>query len=435
MAASPGSITNKINQVQPGNALGPMRKATVKKKSIYRLLDEFCDFISIESARTFVFGVLFNEVHIAKEKVVTRPADPAYAGTYHIAFRKGEFHAQKDKAMSVLHQFLLGYGPDIDIIQNGDDFYVASRTIHNLVHGFKGYTISEEGRISKQIQTVDGTKTVIFKLKHLASFVAIGYFFGHSDIHSENWGTQENGEELLTYKIDDPDALDVTALSIPITKKTLASLGFPFEDVKEHAEATQTAKTAEQYNFSYLAHFINTKEFKDELKAMFVKIAHIKFQWIQRILQAHITDNSADLILWTAKKFMSLLSKSPEQLSQESGKPVHECSEFLKGFKESADMMDGPEAKEHIEKNSLKNILKLLEERHKQLRATLGIQPDLAPIVGNAANPAPPLASANPAGNSGAPLTPLFLAAATVGGTAVVAAKLPNAPTAMPRVP
>lgn len=412
--------TTRVNPV-PGSS-----KSTDEKKKIYRNFGEFYDCISLDSACSFSFGIRLNEVRIAKEKRATRSVDPAYSDTYHIAFRHGEFHAQIDKAFSELHKFFLGYGPDIDIIQDGNDFYTASRTIHNLVHDFKGFTIAPDGKISKQIE--GGKKTIYFTLKYLASFVAIAYFFGQSDIHSGNWGVQENGEELRVYKIDDPNALDIEMLSTPLSTSLMVSLGFPFEDLKEQTDSKQSAETDSVFHFS-LSSFLKTREFKDELKSMFIKIAQTQFQSIKEILQKHITADPAEAALWDIHIFKPLFNKNPKQLSDDTGKNIEECIEFLKGLQECLDAIKNPEHKRAIiQQCSLANRLELLEARHKQLQVIVDRQPDLTHGAKNSnSNEKAIVQNQKAVIGSVAPLTPLYNASMASDNKTSVADRLPGA--------
>lgn len=265
------------------------RSETKEHRETYRKLNDFENYTPLESCTETMLGVLLNKVGIAKEKIKSQPTDLNYEDTYHIALRHGEFHAQVDKALSEIHRFFIGYGPTVYIIQDGKDFYVASRTIRNLQH-YSNLKQDSTGVLSY----IDDDVTKLYNAKNLAGFVALAYFFGQSDIHSRNWGIQQQPNGLFAYKIDDADALDKDILSEIITKEAISSL-------TDH-------NNENDYSFSLPQALLTSPVFQKELSEMFKKIASTDFSQIKAILKENITTHSATTLLWMQEKFLPILS-------------------------------------------------------------------------------------------------------------------------------
>ena len=332
--------------------------------SRYRQLNEFTDYTPLDSATQKVLGIYMNKVGKAKEKIPSRPSHPSYEDTYHIALRKGEFHAEVDKTLSEIHRFFLGYGPTIDIIQDGEEFYVASRTIRHLVHNFSGYQIKHDG-IYKDTPNPD-TDSIKCSLKGLASYVALAYFFGQSDVHGGNWGTQEIEDNcLLAYKIDDADALDIGILSETVTEEGIYSI---LEDNKNT-----------EYGFSLPEELSRLSSFRLEFIEMFKKVAETDFSKISEILNRNITTNEAYSARWLITKCSPLIAKGAKKVSEETGEPLDDCVQFLKDFEIDLEQVD--ETLEQREKHDVHFITNLLKKRHSDLQFIFKIAPPPSPTL------------------------------------------------------
>jgi hypothetical protein len=331
-----------------------------KTTKLYRSLEEFTDFVLLEKDTSRVLDFYTNQVFKATEKKASRNDSPYYEkNSYHIALRKSEFEAQVDKALSEINKFLLGYGPEVDIIQKGNDFYVASRTIRDFFHGFSAYSITTEGIFKKSNHKM--------RLKGLASMVAIAYFFGQSDIHSGNWGAQENGDEILCYKIDDVEALDPKILSTPITNQTI-------NELCAHGQfSTKMSNDAEpkKYFFSVSKEICLTPEFREEFFMMMQKIANCDFNIIAKILQDNITTNKSFVAQWWMDKILSAREKGAEKISKETGVSLEECRKTLEVFNQNFESPESQAALKDSVKQGAHYFIQLLKPRQLCLRSIL----------------------------------------------------------------
>lgn len=118
--------------------------------------------------------------------------------TWYFALRHGAFSAQVDKAVGqIMRLYAPQHTPEIFIIQNNDDYYVATKEIPN---------------VTKEVS---------------ASFAPIGFgqasvlsfFVGESDIHSGNliYSTDTENQNIYAHKIDHAESLNPTILAEPIT--------------------------------------------------------------------------------------------------------------------------------------------------------------------------------------------------------------------------
>jgi hypothetical protein len=336
----------------------------------YGKLDDFTDFMLVTKA--FLYDVPINQVHTAKPKIPIQASSQFYLDTYHIAFRKGKFLAQVDKAVSDIYKLFLGYGPDTHIIKGGDEFYFASSTIRDFIHGLQDYDLSNEGIVKK-------SNAQKMTLKGLASIVAIGYFFGESDLHSDNWGVQENENTLLAYKIDCADALNYEVLSTLITKETIDTLrekcsySAPLSDNDESDEEPENDESEQTHSFFISPFIISSPEFQAELMLMLQKIAETNFDCIREILIRNISSYESCSDEWIRKKWLSLIAKGPEKLCEETGEKLEKCIEEL-GQMRARCFKDDTRLKPKGNRD-VNFFLALLEARQLNLREALGINP------------------------------------------------------------
>ncbi len=339
----------------------------------YRSLKEFKDYKpvrdSTDTGQTFrngvdvtgepyvlSFGVFLNKVDVAVEILRTRLPDPRFDGdSYHIALRHGEHHAQKDKAMADILKHFLGYAADIDIIQDCEDFYVASRTIKNFKPGFdeNTYILQPDGSV---IEKSTGKK---FQLKGLGAIAAIDCFFGSADDHSGNWGTQVQGNELVAYRIDSADSLDPECLEKPLTKEYITSFSYGLVFVREKIRPL--------------------KNYQDELMGMFKKIAATDFSIIISILERNIDAQPVDEKLWFLNWMLPMVIEGPVALSKKCRESLEECTKNVSELELS--LPDFLKYVQELEKMQFAKTLELLEKRHEQLRAIFNISPKKSPMV------------------------------------------------------
>lgn len=336
----------------------------------YRLLNEFTNFQSVEGCTTKVFGALLNHVQTAIERKATREFNPNFLGNqYHIALRHGEYHAQKEKAMSKIFKTFLGQSTDVDIVQDGDKFYIASRTIKDFIQNIlTDYTVVQDGRcLSKN------SSGKIYKLVGLGSIAALDFFFGSDDVHSGNWGLQLQGDTLFAYRIDSPDILDIELLKLPITRKKIDSLPF----VKREA-GDPSSENDDIYSMDIPKKVAESKAYREEVNTMLKKLAETEFAVIKKILEDNIDTSEMDETFWTYSWLLPLLRKSPEELSKTDG--VTESLEMYKEFIDST-LKTLPESQKEFQtkKSDLSDIFYLLESRHKQLRLIFGIETQQKP--------------------------------------------------------
>lgn len=333
-----------------------------KAKSPYRAWDEFIDFALLEENTTRLLDFYLNKVFKAKEKKVSRAYNADYEeNSYHIAFRKSEFEAQVDRALSKIYRHFLGYGPEVDIIKKGQDFYVASRTIRGF-HNVSVYDITPEGVFKKNNKNQ-------MRLKGLASILAIAYFFGEPDFHSANWGIQENGSELLCYKIDNAYALSDEILSVPITNEAIKLLiedGYFFRKLSKDADP-------EKMSVLIGSNLLGSSEFRKEFFDMLEKIASCDFNIIAKIIKDNITTDKSFVAKWYMEKISSARNKGADKISEETGMSVEECEKKLRMLDEGAGSGD---PKTELDTQAMWNansFIKLLESRQLHLRFVLMI--------------------------------------------------------------
>ncbi len=338
---------------------------------VYKQLDEFSDFRPITHEKMYNTYYI-NKVDTAKPKIPTLP-NMHYLDTYHIALRKGEYQAQVDKALNELYKFFLGYGPDSAIIQDGDDFYFASASIRDFMHGFSNFELSSQG-IFKYVPSLEDDMHTSFKkmnLKGLASIVALAYFFGESDIHFKNWGMQENQDILRAYKIDSADALDYALLSTPITVESLQML---LE--KSCYSSINDEKTKEEYDFMLSSYVNHSTEFQNELISMLQQIVETPFEKIQGILKSIITTNESCNTKWINEKMKLFITEGPETLSRNNKLSLLEAKEILESMQRTCAQAES--LIEQASKRDLNSILELLTKRQLDLNvALLQIKPKM----------------------------------------------------------
>ena len=302
----------------------------------YRTLSEFKNFKPAGDSTIIFCGVKLNEVQTAEEIIRSREPHEHFEDThYHIALRHGELHAQKDRVMSLIYKHFLGRAPDIDIIQNGEDFYVASRTIKQFEHPLSDY-VPEIENLLKESATGK-----IFRLKGLGSIAAIDYFFGSLDCQTENWGAQKQGSDLVAYRIDSADALDVSALKIPITKEMIDLL-----PNQRTVEDPSSEKNAACYSMLLPGELAKSKIFMEEVYGMLKKIAASDFFTIREFIE-NINVSLIDEEFWMLNRMLPLIKKGPEALSQECEQSLEDCTNFIESSKKNLTL----KALEELKKN------------------------------------------------------------------------------------
>ena len=113
-----------------------------------------------------------------------------------MALRHGAFSAQVDKAVGdILHYYAPNHTPEITLLQNGVDHYVATQEIPHLTN------------------TLPETLTPI----GFGQASVLSFFVAEDDIHSGNLLYSLQNEALYAHKIDHAEALNLEVLDAPIT--------------------------------------------------------------------------------------------------------------------------------------------------------------------------------------------------------------------------
>jgi len=299
---------------------------------------------------TFLTSVI-NHVLTADEVNPTRIPNERFIGDqYHLAFRHGEFHAQKDKAMASIYKYFLGRAPDVDIVQNGGDFYVASRSIKHFEHLGDEYVPEPDGRLKEK------STGQIFTFRGLGKIIAIDYFFGCNDVHSLNWGFQKSGTDLIAFRIDIADALDEESLRRPITREDIQSLPI----IKGGERGTL-------YLLLLPDEISKSKIVQEEMQQMLTLLAQTDFSIIENILLGNIDALPIDEIFWNIEQFfLSPLQKGAEVISRESCTPLNECVAQLKEL-ELLNVNFDEEEFSRLEKSNLNYLIEYLNKRQQQL--------------------------------------------------------------------
>jgi len=255
---------------------------------------------------------------VAREKSKTCNDDPIYTDRWFILRRKGLFGAQVEKAMAETDQYFLGYSTSVEIIKEGDDYYVASREISN----FKTWA---ECRVNVKMLE-DGTLVLLGKTKNkiikgLGTVCTYADFFGGRDPHSRNFGIQEREDDCIVFLIDRESSLD-------------------FDDEDSNNFENEFAS-------GMLTDYRKAAWFQQERRDILKKIADADLSVVEAILKKHITSNKLE----DSKRAMEAALKTAQDTDKQ---------QFIEALENIA--------KEDPNKHGIESIINALRTQHKTLR-------------------------------------------------------------------
>ena len=283
----------------------------------------FADFIEIEK-------LAGSETHVtAKEKVKSQPDDPCYENKWYLLLRQGLYRAQVEKAMSEIYHYFLGYGTDIEILKNSDNYFNASRGIAN-------YTPWHECVFKLQIKTdgslvlteKDAKKETNFPVFNLGTLCALTDFFNDNDPAPGNFGLQfvDEMQAYRAFKIDSEKSLPVPEDENEQSENS-ASSDSESSDDECLSEKESIESEIKQDSILFLKKDITEAAcFKNEKEAMLNQIASTDFFIIEQILRKNITSTRIESSMWIInnlakqkdkERFLIYLNKmTPEEMKK-----------------------------------------------------------------------------------------------------------------------
>lgn len=191
-----------------------------------------------------------------------------FTDTWFLLPRLGEFRAQVEKVAADLFHYFLGYGTEIDIVKEGDAYFVASRAVKDYVNwnDVLGYiTVDDNGSLRFKRDGED--KPII----GLAKMAAITEFFADTDCYGLNFGLQAQGEGYRIFKIDNEhmfsfehQARKVGAVSIEDTINKTDRFKSYLSSPQYLAEKNQMLKQIAETDFTIIEGILRTQLSADE---------------------------------------------------------------------------------------------------------------------------------------------------------------------------
>ena len=205
-----------------------------------------------------------NHGFTAKPEVACADSD-AFENDYFLLFRRSEYAAQIELACARIFKMMMGYGPELEIVQGGDKFYIASRRIKNFKEGYPDFS--------------DATK-----FQHLSGLAAtriLYYFLCGTDNHIGNFGMQRIEQDEKTYRIDMAESFELDFLKQALELGSLQRIPYL---VEEHFDGDSSYQLPVAY--------VMTPWFQNEKKSMIKKIAETPFSKFEEILRDTITTDT-----------------------------------------------------------------------------------------------------------------------------------------------
>lgn len=184
---------------------------------------------------------------------------PSFDNEVFIIYRETLYKAQIEQACSKIFQKLMGYGSEVDIIKDDGSYYIVSRKINNFIQGCPLEHHAE--------------------VKGMAAIFILSYFLCEADMHSGNYGFQNNAQEKKAFRIDLADALDRKMFEMPLTLEALNQI--PYR-VEESYQGVCEADLPRDY--------VNSEAFQREKNEMIHRISNTPFEVFETILRETITD-------------------------------------------------------------------------------------------------------------------------------------------------
>ncbi|CDZ76834.1 hypothetical protein BN59_01110 [Legionella massiliensis] len=182
---------------------------------------------------------------------------------FFLLFRRSEYAAQVELACAKIFKQLMGYGLEMELVQEGEQFFIASRKIRNFTEGCEDVK-------DQSPSTIQG----------LISVFIIWYFIGQTDTHSGNFGLANSAGIRLAFGLDMAEALDFEMLSQPLTLLALKQIPYIVEE-HYHGVCEDTLPPS----------FVTSEPFQQEKLAITKKIAETPFEIFETIIRETITSN------------------------------------------------------------------------------------------------------------------------------------------------
>ncbi|MGQ3888677.1 hypothetical protein ACQUW5_06540 [Legionella sp. CNM-1927-20] len=182
---------------------------------------------------------------------------------FFILYRRSEYAAQVELACARIFQHLMGYGLEMEIVQENNQFFIASRKIKNFSEGCYGLTAQD-----------------FLKVKGLISIFIIWYFIAQTDTHSGNYGLAGLDNILLAFGLDMAEALDFEMLQKPLELSALKKIPYFVEENYEGVSELILPKS-----------LVASKAFQDEKFAIIKLIADTSFAVFEAIIRETITSS------------------------------------------------------------------------------------------------------------------------------------------------
>ncbi|STX50849.1 Uncharacterised protein [Legionella busanensis] len=210
---------------------------------------------------------------------------------FFILYRRSEYAAQVELACAKIFQQLMGYGLEMEILEENNQFFIASRKIKNFSEGCYGLTEQD-----------------FLKVKGLISIFIIWYFIGQIDTHSGNYGLADLDNKCLAFGLDMAEALDFEMLKEPLKLSALKKIPYIVEENYEGVSELILPKN-----------FVASKSFQDEKFAMITLIADTPFTVFESIIRETITSSlSVHRRIMLEKSLVHVEDESTRELIQAS---------------------------------------------------------------------------------------------------------------------
>lgn len=240
----------------------------------------------------------------------------SFEDDFFLLYRRSEYAAQIELTCSKIFKGLVGYGPELEIIEENKEFYIASRRIRNFKEGCPNFEDINEFE----------------NIKGLAAMFVICYFLCETDMHSGNFGVQDLGEGKRIFRIDMAESLDYDMLRTTLELSSLKKIPYI---VEEHYQGITEMSLPQNY--------VNSDCFQNEKLAIIKLIASTPFSFFEDIIRNTVT---SDLYAHQQAMFHKLIASSEDE-------------ETILSIKEVASKIEACEY-------DLESLIKLLKNRHEQ---------------------------------------------------------------------
>lgn len=188
-------------------------------------------------------------------------SNPRFDDSYFLLYRRSEYAAQVELACAKIFINLMGYGPELEIVEEQGNFYIASRKIKNFKEG------------APRLDEIEWSTIYGF-----AAMFILSYFLAETDMHGDNYGGQLMNHFLKAYRIDMAESLDFGMLA---NEPSLTAL----QRMPYHVEAQFHGVTELVFPKEYIA----SPNFQNEKKDMIQLIAAKPFAFFADIIRSTVT--------------------------------------------------------------------------------------------------------------------------------------------------